>query len=36
LNAAYLRRYQLLVAARQSTMSKGADGRRPSCLTRER
>ena len=27
--------YQLLVAARQSTMSKGADGRRPSCLTCE-
>jgi DNA-binding HxlR family transcriptional regulator len=28
--------YQLLVAARPSTMSKGADGRRPSCLTCER
>ena len=27
--------YQLLVAARQSTISKGADGRRPSCLTCE-
>jgi DNA-binding HxlR family transcriptional regulator len=27
--------YQLLVAARPSTMSKGADGRRPSCLTCE-
>ena len=27
--------YQLLVAARQSTMSKGADGRRPSWLTCE-
>jgi hypothetical protein len=28
--------YQLLVAARQPTMSKGADGCRPSCLTCQR